>query len=161
METLLNMNTGQTTSSTPLSGVAPAKHSQSPDSEKAWVTLVVNSCSPILELLKSINPDMSAGKTYPVVCHPTEEGILVPSSGGWRNSGMGGLTESWTLDGSESHSDAGACSLSDILVTGDVPQRYFLTPRACAGILRRAEARHKVFPEVLRKALQKVVDQGK
>ena len=49
--------------------------------------------------------------------------------------------------------DASVCSLSDILETGDVPQRYFLTAKACAGILRRAEKRGKELPEALKSAL--------
>jgi hypothetical protein len=47
--------------------------------------------------------------------------------------------------------------LSDILETGDVPQRYFLSAKACAGILRRAEKRGKLLPEQLRNALLAVV----
>ena len=62
----------------------------------------------------------------------------------------------WTdLDGL-SLNDDGVCSLSDILETGDVPQRYYLTARACAGILRRAEKRGKTLPVALQAALQAV-----
>ena len=43
-----------------------------------------------------------------------------------------------------SHSDGGVCSLSDILETGDHLSRYCLSPKACAGILRRAEKRGRV-----------------
>jgi hypothetical protein len=53
------------------------------------------------------------------------------------------------------------CSLSDILETGDVPQRFFLTPKACAGILRRAEKRGKELPPQLRHALDAVVASGR
>lgn len=67
---------------------------------------------------------------------------------------MGSRTECWTLNGSESRSDAVACSLSDILETGDMPQRFFLSERACAGILRRAERRGKKLPEALKLALE-------
>jgi hypothetical protein len=42
--------------------------------------------------------------------------------------------------------DGGVCSLSDILETGDVPQRYYLSAKACAGILRRAAKRGKNCP---------------
>jgi hypothetical protein len=52
--------------------------------------------------------------------------------------------------------DADVCSLSEILETGPVARRYFLTPKACAGILRRAEARGKELPSSLRRALQAV-----
>jgi hypothetical protein len=48
------------------------------------------------------------------------------------------------------------CSLSDILETGTVPQRFFLSDTACRGILRRADKRGKELPESLRLALQQV-----
>jgi hypothetical protein len=89
---------------------------------------------------------------------------LAPSSGSWANSGMGSPTAFWTLSTSEwnhilgpSLNDAGVCSLSDILETGDVPQRYFLSAKACRGILRRAEKRGKDLPPALLQALQQVV----
>lgn len=94
---------------------------------------------------------------------------MVPSSGGWRNSGMGSPTECWTLSTSEwnrtltpSHSDGGVCSLSDVLeATGSVPGRFYLSPKACAGILRRAEKRGKVLPEALRMALEAAVSRAR
>ena len=36
----------------------------------------------------------------------------------------------------------------------NVPQMYYLSPKACQGILRRASARGKELPEVLRIALE-------
>lgn len=36
-----------------------------------------------------------------------------------------------------------------------VPRRYYLSPKACQGILRRASARGKELPEILRKALER------
>jgi hypothetical protein len=85
-----------------------------------------------------------------------EDAILVPSSGCWQNSGMGSPTEFWTLSTSEWPNDAAVCSLSDILETGTVPQRFFLSDTACRGILRRADKRGKELPEALRLALQQV-----
>jgi len=52
-----------------------------------------------------------------------------------------------------SRSDGDVFSLSDVLETRDVPQKYYLSARACAGILRRAEKRGKALPEMLRVAL--------
>jgi hypothetical protein len=69
---------------------------------------------------------------------------------------MGSPTGFLTLNTSEFHKDAAACSLSDILETGDVPQRYFLSALACKGILRRAAKRGKEFPPALMKALEQV-----
>ena len=62
----------------------------------------------------------------------------------------------WTATGVPSPSDDSVCSLSDVLETGEVPRRYFLSARACAGILRRAEARGKKLPAALEDALQSV-----
>jgi hypothetical protein len=63
--------------------------------------------------------------------------------GGMVELGYGSPTECLTLSSLEFPSAAVACSLSDILETGDVPQRYYLSATACRGILRRAEKRGK------------------
>ena len=52
----------------------------------------------------------------------------------------------------ESPNVAVESSLSQIL-EANVPQKYYLSAKACAGILRRAEARGKELPGVLREAL--------
>ena len=87
----------------------------------------------------------------------------MPSSGAWSNSGMGSPTECLTLSTCEhsaspglSLSDDVVCSLSDILETGALPQRYYLTAKACAGILRRAGKRGKDLPSMLFRALSAV-----
>jgi len=56
-------------------------------------------------------------------------------------------------------SDGAASSLSDILETGELPQRYYLSGTACRGILRRAEKRGKELPEALKSALLAVASQ--
>ena len=45
-------------------------------------------------------------------------------------------------------------TLSQILMV-NVPQKYYLSPKACLGILRRASVRGKELPELLRKALER------
>jgi hypothetical protein len=62
---------------------------------------------------------------------------------------MGSPTGFWTLNISEWPSDAAVCSLSQTLEVGNVPQRFFLSPTACRGILRRADKRGKALPEAL------------
>ena len=139
--------------------------SVSPDSEKDWMTRVATSCLPILPLLQNIGPDGWYGRTSPA-CYPVTEGTILPASfAGWGNAGMGSPTEFLTLSTCEQMDtltqypkDGGVCSLSDILETTDVPQRYFLTQKACAGILRRAEKRGKQLPEQLERALASVVE---
>lgn len=59
-----------------------------------------------------------------------------------------------TLNFSESPNVVKESSLSQVLVTGSIPQRYFLSARACSGILARAQKRGKLLPPTLRAALE-------
>jgi hypothetical protein len=126
-----------------LSEARPASRSQSPALEAEWMTSAVSWPSSFSSFLIAHAPDGWCGRTSPASCRRTEDGTLAPSSEGWSNSGMGSPTESWTLSTSEFHSGAVASSLSDILETGDVPQRFYLSATACRGILRRAAKRGK------------------
>lgn len=58
-----------------------------------------------------------------------------------------------TLDTSESPNDGAACSLSRVLETGPHLRRYSLSPKACAGILRRANRRGRALPRALHEPL--------
>src|SRR5882672_1133380 len=136
----------------------PANPSVSPGCERDWMTRVATSCLPTVPLLQSIGPAGWYGRTCPESCPPMADGTLAPSSGSWGNSGMGSPTAFLTLSTSEFHSDAAACSLSDVLETGEVPQRYFLRATACRGILRRADKRGKDLPALLARALLAVAD---
>jgi hypothetical protein len=115
------------------------------------------SCLPTLQSLNVTGLDGLSGKMSPAFCHRTEDGILEPSSGRWETWGMGSHTECWTLNGSESPNDAAVSSLSDILETGELPQRFFLSEKACAGILRRAERNGRKLPPALKAALMNAV----
>ncbi len=115
-----------------------ASPSQSQDSERDWTILVATSRSPILRFLSDSAPAGWSGRTSPAYCQ-IAQGLLAPSSEGWGNSGMGSPTEFLTLNTAEFHSGAVACSLSDVLETGELPQRFFLSATACKGILRRAD----------------------
>ena len=53
----------------------------------------------------------------------------------------------------ESPNVARESTLSQILMT-NVPEKYYLSPRACQGILNRAVSRGKELPELLKKALE-------
>src|SRR5699024_7449015 len=65
------------------------------------------------------------------------------------------LGESSMPNISEWPNAADVCLLSQVLEQGSVQQRYYLSSRACAGILRRAESRGKKLPEMLEQALTK------
>ena len=135
--------------------------------ERDFLTLAETSCSPTGQWLAGIVPAGWFGRMSPASCRLTKDGILAPSSGCWQNSGMGSPTAFLTLSTSEHTASEGlflsgavVCSLSDILETGDVPRRFYLTAKACLGILRRAGNRGKDLPPPLRLALEAVADSG-
>lgn len=152
----------------------PASPSASLDCEPDWLTHVATSCLPTLQLLQSIGPSGWFGRTSPAFIpaglamtrrviwslgndgKPQKQVISDPSWLDWQNSGMGSPTEFMTLSTLEWPSDAAVCSLSDVLETGEVPQRYFLSATACQGILRRAAKRGKELPPALHEALAAV-----
>jgi len=113
-----------------------------------------NSCG---SSANSLPPSFSL-KTSLAFCRATKDGIWEPLSDGWGNWGMGGPTECLTLSGSEFPSSAVACSLSDVLETASVPLKYFLSAKACRGILRRAEKRGRELPQPLARALRSVAE---
>ena len=71
----------------------------------------------------------------------------------WESSGAL-RTALLTRNTGESPSEDAASSLSQILQAG-VPDKYYLSPKACQGILRRASVRGKELPEILRLALER------
>jgi hypothetical protein len=60
------------------------------------------------------------------------------------------------LNTGECPSAENASTLSQIL-QANAPEKYYLSAKACAGILRRAEKRGKELPGMLREALEEVV----
>ena len=61
-----------------------------------------------------------------------------------------------TLNTGECPCVAVESTLSSILEE-NAPEKYYLSAKACAGILRRAERRGKELPTMLREALEEVV----
>jgi hypothetical protein len=58
-----------------------------------------------------------------------------------------------TLNISVSPNAASACFLWQVVEMTSIPQKYFLSATACAGILRRAARRGKTLPALLDMAL--------
>lgn len=119
------------------------------------------SVSPIADFLRQCVQDGSSGRTSPECSAPMAERISGRSSGKLMKSGILSRGECWTLNMCEWTvslvpflKEDGVCSLSDILETGAIQPRYYLSPDACRGILRRAESRGRELSEVLRQALE-------
>ena len=125
------------------------------------------------------------GKTCPERSAPTEEKISEPcwkNLPAWNNQtlqfldlrrGADGtkpeqlpetdglwLGDSLTLNIGESPNVENVSLLSWIL-EDTVPQKYYLSARACQGILTRASRRGKPLPDILRQALLDVIEQAK
>jgi hypothetical protein len=131
----------------------PANLSASPDCELEWLIRAGTSPSHSFPSAIEFGRNGLSGKMSQGFCLVTEGGILAPSSGRWLSSGMGSPTAFLTRNISESPSVAAVFSLSQTLEIGDVPRRFYLSPKACAGILRRAERRGKALPPALAEAL--------
>lgn len=83
----------------------------------------------------------------------TPDGIWPRSLKDFGNAGLWSATQCWTASISESRNVAAACSLSAVLQK-TVSPKYSLSPRAAAGILRRAAKRGRTLPPALEAALQ-------
>jgi hypothetical protein len=122
-------------------------------------------------------PDGSCGKTSQEHSAATGGQTLLPWLAKWLDANsvyretdgkapelLLGRTDSasgacWTRNTSDWPKDAAVCLLSSILETGTVDSRFYLSPKACAGILRRAEKRGKSLPQSLAAALQAVASE--
>ena len=123
-------------------------------SEAEQMTFEESSCIPIWALWENINRNGLYRRTFPEYYLAVKDLILRVSSVTWKNAGMGGLTGCLTLNTSEYPSAAVESSLSDILIIGQtLPQKYYLSRKACAGILRRAAKYKRKLPPLLEKAL--------
>ena len=148
--------TGRNTEEKPISSSEEAHASLSPqqESDLEWMIHVATWPSTTYELLGTFNRSGSSLKTSQVFCHQTEGKISPYSLEKWRNAGMGSPTEFLTLNTLESHKDAEECSLSGVLMEiGEVQQQFYLSKKACRGILKRAKKRGKTLPPLLKQAL--------
>ncbi len=103
--------------------------------------------------------DGSSSRTFPDSFHPMTAEISESFSRRWPGAGFGSPTEFWTVDISECPSNGEeSSSLPDIL-ENTVPDRFYLSPRAAAGILRRAARRGKTLDSRLDRALRTVAGQ--
>jgi hypothetical protein len=129
-----------------------------PASARAWLESGQGYGSSFYALLNQISRDSLLLRMFPAFCPVMKDEILPLSFEGWSNAGIASRGGSLMLSISEWPKDAAVCSLSEVLET-EVAPKYFLSPKACQGILRRAEKRGKELPRQLAVALR-LVAQG-
>jgi hypothetical protein len=137
-----------------------ARGSASPDSDEDSMTTAAASPSPGLTLWDDTDPALSSSRTYQASSRRLMAWTGTPSYAHWESSGTGGPTGFSTLSGSECPSDDDGCSsspstLADIL-TPTAPDRFSLSARAAAGIMRRSAKRGRRLPAELEVALNQL-----
>ncbi len=108
----------------------------------------------LLDLLNSVAPEFFSSKMFRAFSLPTKEEISRSSYGLWSNSGIAWDGVCLTAKTSESPNLVKESSLWDAMEKGQVPQKYFLSPNAAKGILRRADRMGRELFPPLRKALE-------
>lgn len=103
-------------------------------------------------------PELFYSKTLQVSLAPIEEQILPPSSGRWPVSGILSAGVCSTAKTSESPNHAKESTLSGVIETSKVPDKYFLKASAAEGMLRRANRMGRPLFPPLRQSLEKMVE---
>ena len=101
-----------------------------------------------LASLETHAPEFLSSRTFQGSSLATEAGISKSLFERWPSSGMAWDGVCLTAKTSESPNHVNECTLLDAVETGAVPERYFLSPNAAAGILRRTDrmGRDVYFP---------------
>jgi len=104
--------------------------------------------------LSKAAPQFVLSKTFQASSLPTEGETSKSLFERWPSSGMVWDGVCLTAKTSESPSRAKESSLWDVIEKGGVPQKYFLSPNAARGMLRRADRMGRNLFPPLRKALE-------
>ena len=159
----------------------PVSPTPSPDSAKASKMKGQTSPSTSSESAMNLSLPLFSLRTYP----ESSPRKIMPSATFWQDllaqippssrhlNADGGQTRVWllaqneqplggfkTVNFTESPNVAVACSLRQVLER-NVPRKYFLSARACLGILRRALKRGRALPQRLEMALRAMIGAAK
>ena len=93
--------------------------------------------------------------SYPL----TKDATSPSSSTVWKTSGTASGGRYWTRKTSESRNAAAACSLSQVL-QDEASSKFYLSAKAAAGILRRAQRRERELPTHLKAALLALLEES-
>lgn len=115
----------------------------------------------LLAWLGKVAPEFSSSKTFQAFSARTPEEISALFSPRWPNSGMLWDGVCLTAGTSESPNRARESTLSDVIETGGAHPRYFLSPNAARGMLRRADAMGRPLFPPLRRSLEILAEKGR
>ncbi len=136
-------------------GDSPVRTCPLPESGRAWLESDQDFGMSSIELLQNLGRDGWLLRMS-LAFYPAMGAEILPLSfAGWSNAGMACAGGFLTLNISEWPKDAAVCSLSEALEAGVAP-KFFLSPKAARGILRRAEKRGRALPAQLEAVLRSV-----
>lgn len=115
-----------------------------------------DSCSNTFErYVNSVHVGLS-GRTCQERSQASGGGLIASSCQRWMRSGMVWHGECWMRSFSAWPKDASVCSLLEVLEPC-VARKYFLSVKACRGIISRADRRGKPLPKRLQDALERQI----
>lgn len=114
----------------------------------------LDSLTSLLDFLQMSVPEFLSSRMFRACSLATEDGISDSSFERWPTSGMASDGVCLTAGTSESPSRASESTLLDVIETREVPERYFLSPNAAQGMLRRANRMGRPLFPPLRKSLE-------
>ncbi len=114
----------------------------------------LDSFSSLLDFLKGVSPEFCSSRTLRVFSLATKDETSESSFERWPTSGMASDGACLTAGISESPNLARESTLLDAIETGEVPQRYFLSPNAAKGMLRRTDQMGRNLFPPLRRSLE-------
>jgi DNA (cytosine-5)-methyltransferase 1 len=137
-------------------GDFPAKTSQSRewDPGKAYEEKDPDCSMTTPNLLKAAAPLLSSSKTYQVCSLPTEGETSKSLFARWPTSGMVWRGECLTAGTSESPNRAKGSLLLPVIETQSLQEKYFLSPNAAKGAIRRADQMGRSLFPPLRQAME-------
>ncbi|NDH09983.1 MAG: hypothetical protein EBY16_10360 [Gammaproteobacteria bacterium] len=134
---------------------SPAKIYQWLENEQDWVVLDQDYSGKSADCLTKQKRRTLSSKMCLVYFPQIKEKIWPQFLKRWSSAGIASDTGCLMLNTSEFPNEGVECSLSGVLETqGSHLKKYWLSPKAAQGILRRANKRGKVLPERLQKALE-------
>lgn len=109
-----------------------------------------------IRAVRELRPRWFVWENVPGAFSSEQGGLTDSSCQRWMRSGMVWHGEYWMRSFSALPKDANVCSLSEVLEPC-VARKYFLSAKACRGIISRADRRGKPLPKRLRNALERQI----
>jgi hypothetical protein len=115
----------------------------------------------LLAWLEKDAPELLSSKTFMACFIPTKGETSKPLFDLWPSSGILSDGVCLTARTSESPNLASGSTLWGVIETGEVPDKYFLSPSAAKGMLRRAKQMGRNLFPPLRESLEILSEKGR